>query len=127
MNMHLYSTSGVADPITIVGEPQDAHVTEGELAQFSCSYTGTRDIPLWRINTSWFSHLENYPDRHEYNIATQVLTVSNVHLRDNGTTYQCLVFNLRSRVATLTVFPQGKMNPHTIANQNLQKQMCSLF
>ena len=71
----------------------------GEDTSFECFYVGTTDLSVWAINRSFY--ITHFPPRHSregYN-----LTVHDVQGVDNGTTYQCIVFDRSSAVGTLTV------------------------
>ena len=86
----------------ITSEPADVYVTEGDSANFNCSYNGTRDFPLWIINDIIYI-IGSYPPRHKYYAINQFLEVYNTQLTDNGTTYQCRAVTKLSRTATLFV------------------------
>ena len=74
----------------------------GDIVQFNCRYTGTNDVPFWRIGGSGYI-IDDLPRRHSY--SGQVLTVHDVQLTDSGQTYQCTFLGPESRTATLTVLP----------------------
>ena len=94
--------------IEIIQGPEDVTVNEGEMAIFTCSYSGTNEFPLWFINGSSYSiqgEVVGLPDRHSY--SNQRITVNDVQPSDNGSTYSCsfLFSDTASGVATLTVIP----------------------
>ena len=77
-------------------------------ANFSCDYTGTREVPLWYIGGIQYSTFD-LPRRCTYR--NRILTVTNVQMSDNGKTFQCAFVFPRSQVAILTVLdPRGKSN-----------------
>ena len=90
----------------IIQEPEDIQVTVGETAYFNCIYTGSSDYPIWYINHAFY-YRTGYPPRYSYNSDDQVLEISNSQLFDNGSTYQCRLLRIFSRVATLTVLQQN--------------------
>ena len=94
----------VVSAIEITQGPQDVTVEEGQSASFPCFYNGTPDIPTWIISGFYYLHV-GFPDRHTY--SNQIMTVHDVQVSDNGTTYQCgfVVINIFSSIATLTVIP----------------------
>lgn len=68
-------------------QPTDFNVSVGGTALFKCNYTGTPGIPWWRINGRSYS-IRGLPDsRHYYH--DYVLTVRDVTVSDNSSTYQC--------------------------------------
>ena len=79
-------------------------VAEGDSATFNCTITDSTDALDWIIDGSYYSS-EGLPPRHSY--LNSMLTVSNVNVSDNGTTYQCVLIPFESDVATLTVVPKG--------------------
>ena len=94
---------GNIEAVQIILEPQNAHAPQGDTAYFNCSFIGAAVQPLWTINGKhYFSG--GYPERHIYLAQWQVLEVVNVQLSDNGSTYQCHILSLPSRVAILTVY-----------------------
>ncbi len=88
--------------------PADVTVEEGASAAFPCFYTGTSDVPFWYIDGDVHS-FRNLPSRHSY--SNQSLTIFDVQLTDNGTTYQCSFFVTSSDTGILTVIPSpvGKL------------------
>ena len=71
----------------------------GQEASIPCQYRGSTDLSIWAINLSLFvTHFPLRYSRDGYN-----LTIHDVQDIDNGTSYQCIVFDKRSRVAILTV------------------------
>ena len=88
--------------IQFIEEPEDATVHEGGDATFICDYSGTSNYPTWNIDNVPYLVTE-LPSGHSYD--RQTLRVSNVQLSDNGRQYQCDLFRIRSRIATLYVIP----------------------
>ena len=94
--------------VEITQGPQNMTVEEGESAVFTCSYTGSEDFPTWHINGANYAiqgETLGLPDRHRY--SNQMMTVSNVQISDDGTTYSCsfLFGEIASSTAVLTVLP----------------------
>ena len=88
--------------IQFIEEPEDATVHEGGVATFTCAYSGTSSYPNWNINNVSYSVTE-LPSGHSYD--RPILRVENVQLSDNGRQYQCDLFRIMSRIATLYVIP----------------------
>lgn len=98
-----YSPPGV--PPTIVQDPANATVTEGQTATFSCLATGT--LP---ITYQWQQNNVDIPGATNTSYTTPALT-----LTDNGATFRCITTNAfgnaTSNSATLTVVAQGSPPP----------------
>ena len=67
-------------------------VSEGMDAYFPCSYNGTNRSPTWKINNHTY-FINNLPMKTSYN--GSVLTVSNVDLSLNNTSYYCYITILK--------------------------------
>ena len=76
--------------MTITSQPQNTTVTVGSEATFNCSITGTRARPNWNISGEIY--ISSFlPKNHKYSNGR--LTVSEVTMKNNGSTYKCfLVF-----------------------------------
>ena len=92
--------------IQLASGPQDVSVNEGGSTSLNCTFTGTRDVPDWIINGVTYSS-SSLPPRHSW--FNQRLTIINVNMSDNGTTYQCVVIPIFSGIATLTVVLEGQL------------------
>jgi len=77
-------------------------VTEGESAFFNCTHNGAGLALTWIINGQNYSR-NDYPLRHSWNHTGQIIEVMNTTISDNGSTYQCILLNQESRIATLIV------------------------
>ena len=87
--------------VQIINGPQNITVREGNSATFNCTISRTTEVPYWYIDGTIYTR-DDLPPRHSY--LNQVLTVNNVSILDNGTTYQCGVIpSPVSAIATLTV------------------------
>ena len=81
--------------------------------RFYCVVNGTSDTPHWIINGIPLGY--PLPERHIR--FGRSLKVTNVHLSDNGTTYQCSLHVIFSETAILIVramspkTPQGNKSP----------------
>ena len=67
-------------------EPKNVTVVESTDAFFACSYTGTSDVPSWKIAGIIFV-TSALPPKHSYNGSG--LVVSNVDLSLNMSSYAC--------------------------------------
>ena len=77
----------------------DVTVKVGQQAVFSCEYKGTTDLSIWSINNSYY--VTNFPPRHVRQSFS--IVIDDIIEVDNGTIYQCIVFDKISRVGKLTV------------------------
>ena len=92
-------------------------VQEGESATFNCTVSGNNEPPFWWIAGVAYPVID-LPARHSFNSLLQQLTVSNVSLSDNGTTYQCGLFpQLLSDTATLIV-TSNRSAPTSLTSSN---------
>ena len=73
-------------------EPQSVTVFTGETVQFNCTALGQITTPIWNINDIVYTWMQ-LPDKHYFNIATGSLTVTDVDLSMNNSTYQCYISN----------------------------------
>ena len=80
--------------------PEDVTVNEGDSASFPCFLNETNGVPFWQIG-DFVCTIRDLPRRHYYSNWT--LTITDVQLKDNGTTYQCLIYIISSKIAVLTV------------------------
>jgi len=101
----------------LIQEPEDTQVAVGDSAYFNYTYTGFSDNPVWYINKIIY-YRSGYPLRHSYSGEDQVLKVVDSQLSDNGSTYQCALLRLLSRIATLTVY-----TPTTVQSES-NKNVC---
>ena len=80
-------------------------ICSGNRVQFDCSYTGTVNVPLWKIGGTLYP-INKLPSRHSYR--NGVLTVENVKQSDDNETYQCTFLDgLESMIATLSISCKG--------------------
>ena len=70
--------------------PQNQTIMEGESVHFECAYEGSDLTPSWRINASIYSHTE-LPRSYEFNDQDFSLTIHNVPVSLNFTSFQCVV------------------------------------
>ena len=88
--------------------PESITVAEEESATFNCTVMGSSDEPGWIINSSYYSPEALLHDiLPRYSLFNHMLTLSNVNLLDNGTTYHCIILPFASDVAMLMVVPKG--------------------
>ena len=102
--------------IVFLSQPRDMDVCIDTSAVIDCSYTGVDTLPSWLINSTSYTSFD-LPPNHRYN--GEVLTVNDVILQDNDTTYQCYfalhnsngsLFEVRSNTGRLTVLTTSKYN-----------------
>ena len=70
--------------------PQNQTIMEGESVRFECAYEGSDLTPSWRINTSIYFHTE-LPRNFKFNDQDFSLTIHNVPVSLNFTSFQCVV------------------------------------
>ncbi len=88
--------------VQIIEEPQDQFVSVGRIVFFNCTYIESYSIPQWVINGAAYS-ANALPRRHSYSYINQRLEVVNAQESDNGSSYQCIISGVSSRVAVLVV------------------------
>lgn len=89
-------------------EPEDQYAFPGEDAEFVCNNTNSNGPVHWRIKSydlcTVIPLLPQNFDVSKYSYLHKVLTVHNVRLEHDGSTYQCVFFPFpSSKVATLHV------------------------
>ena len=74
---------------------------KGQTAIFNCSYYGTQDVAIWHINGIYYTVGARLPPR--YSLTQYYFIVENISYMDNGSTFQCLIFDQKSNTGTLLV------------------------
>jgi glucose/arabinose dehydrogenase len=90
---------------TIIDQPQSVSISEGQNVTFTVSASGTEPLSYqWQRNSVNIS-----------GATTNTLSLTNVQLAENGTTYKCVVSNVfgntTSQEATLTVIANTEPEP----------------
>ena len=105
--------------IIFTAQPTDMEVIWGanNTVDFPCQYDGSTSIPQWIINSTVFGSLNSrLPADHYYHDHT--LSVRNIKLWQNETTYQCQIVTIngpslcayRSTIGHLIIRCNGKPN-----------------
>ena len=81
----------MAGEIVFIREPMNVTVSEGMDSYFPCSYNGTNRSPVWKINNHTY-FINSLPIKTSYN--GSVLTVRDVDLSLNNTSYFCFITTL---------------------------------
>ena len=102
-----------------------------------CSFYGTDTLPMWSINSANYTSL-SLPPNHKYN--GRILTVDNVYIAQNGSTYQCFFdlsfsngtfYQLSSNIGRLNILTSGKFGlfffncAHLL--RNVYRCLCSAY
>ena len=81
---------------------------EGESVRFECDFDGSDLTPTWSINSTIYYHTD-LPQIYGFNNQDFSLTIINVSLNLNGTSFECIVGRTKSAVGVLIVL---KANTH---------------
>lgn len=76
--------------VSFISEPVNQTITEGTSVHFACTYEGSNRLPLWRINTTIFSHTQ-LPSGFKFDREDFSLCVLNAPASLNFTSFQCVV------------------------------------
>ncbi len=108
----LFYLAGSDGAISFLNEPEDTTVTVGEIAQFPCDYTGTKDEPHWIINgqdynqSAVYNYLLLMKDKDGY-----TLQFLDVEPWMDGTTVSCYLLvdgeEISSSIGILHVLSEG--------------------
>jgi hypothetical protein len=101
------------DTISIVSQPQNQFIPEGDTAHFTCLATGNLNEVTWqKYNVNGWEDLVE--DWHYINTNNLVLSVTDVNITDNNTKYRCILYtnscNEISEEASLMVWPTNIKN-----------------
>lgn len=91
--------------VTFISEPHDIIVESSGSVTFECVYMSQADA-IWAINDlEYVTYVSAFPQKHSIfnNISGSFLTVNDVDLTMNGSTYQCVVNSCYSTVGHLIV------------------------
>ena len=75
---------------------------EGESVRFECDFDGSDLTPTWSINSTIYYHTD-LPQIYGFNNQDFSLTIINVSLNLNGTSFECIVGRTKSAVGVLIV------------------------
>lgn len=101
------NVDGIFCAVRFTAEPQNITAFEGETVIFWCMYEGSNALSSWRINNTSYDRTSLNNMRHKYEYHRDWLTVRNVDLSMNSTTFQCEIFlTARSTIGRLTVKPR---------------------
>ena len=77
--------------INITQSPQDVWARVNETVTFRCEYTGTRDLPRWRIDGTDYSVID-LPPGHRYTFGGLQVRLQDVYPLRNKTEYSCFFY-----------------------------------
>ena len=70
---------------------------EGDCVLFNCSFTGSREVPLWSINNTYYDW-KNIPQRYNFNLYDFSLKIENVSIEMDNIPFRCAVEGFSSDI-----------------------------
>ena len=93
--------------IQITLGPENVEAMVGDTVTFRCEYTGTRDLPRWRIGGTDYSVID-LPPGHRYTFGGLQVRLQDVYPLRNKTEYSCFFYEF---IASCSLFRQVQSSP----------------